>query len=139
MPNIKNITEKSFKETIEMEDKLVIVEFYTNTCVNCAAVAPTYAKLSDDHKERAVFTKLNANTSPDLVRKFGVMGTPTFKFFCHGRPIGEVVGAINATLLNNQIKDFLRHKQDCLSKITPLPMEIDGLRIGAVISSDLLF
>jgi len=126
MPTIKEISEKNFKQTVEMADKMVIVEFFTNTCVNCAAIAPVYAKLSDEYKEQAVFTKLNANSNPDLVKKFGVMGTPTFKFFCHGRPIGEIVGAVNATLLNNQIKDFLRHQLDCISKITPLPVEIDG-------------
>lgn len=126
MPTIKEISEKTFKQSVEMSEKMVIVEFFTNTCANCAAIAPTYAKLSDEYKEQAVFTKLNANTSPELVKKYGVMGTPTFKFFCHGRPIGEIVGAVNATLLNNQIKDFLRHQLDCISKITPLPVEIDG-------------
>jgi thiol-disulfide isomerase/thioredoxin len=58
--NIKELDDKTFDETLKSTDKLVIVEFYTNTCPNCLAIAPVYEELSKELSEDAVFAQLNA-------------------------------------------------------------------------------
>jgi thiol-disulfide isomerase/thioredoxin len=107
-------------------DRLVILEFYTDDCAFCAAVAPVYEQLSNELAAEAVFTRINAARHAELALRFGVRGTPTFKFFCRGRPIGDIVGELNITLLRNSIKDFIRHRLECVSKSTPLATELDG-------------
>ena len=107
---IKDIDEKKFMEMIDKEEKLIIVQFYTRTCPNCAAIAPTYSQLSEELHKSAEFTKVNAENNQNLAMKYGILGVPTFKFFCAGQPVGELVGSINATLLRNTIKDYIRHK-----------------------------
>ena len=106
--NVKDLNDIDFDKVIGDEQKLVIVEFYTNNCPSCVAIAPVYEKLSKEHELDAVFTKMNAQTYQTIGRRYGIMGTPTFKFFCGGKPIGELVGAIPATMLRNSIKDFIR-------------------------------
>ena len=123
--NIEELSMGTFDEALKTE-KLTVVEFYTTTCPNCAAVAPIYEAISNELKENAVFAKVNARENMDLALRYGIMGTPTFKFFCRGIPIGEIVGEVNATLLRNTIKDLIRHRNECASKSTRLVYEIDG-------------
>ena len=40
MDSIIELDTKSFAETIKSSEKLVVVEFYSNTCPQCAAIAP---------------------------------------------------------------------------------------------------
>jgi thiol-disulfide isomerase/thioredoxin len=123
---IKDLNKAAFNTLLKEEERLIIVEFYTSTCPNCAAIAPVYAELSEELHKSAAFTMVNAETFQELAMRYGVLGVPTFKFICNGRPVGELVGSINATLLRNTIKDIIRHKNECISKSTPLVYEIDG-------------
>ncbi len=123
---IKELTDGSFFKLINKTDKFVAVMFYTTTCPNCRAITPVYQELSKELEKNAVFTRVNAQANMGLATQFGILGVPTFKFFCQGKPIGEIVGAINATILRNTIKDLIRHKNECVSKTTRLSWEMDG-------------
>jgi thiol-disulfide isomerase/thioredoxin len=123
---IKDMDDKIFDETLKSTDKLVIVEFYTNTCPNCLAIAPVYEELAKELGKDAIFTQVNAQKNIAIAQRYGVMATPTFKFFCKNGPIGELVGAIHATVLRNTIKDLIRHRTECVSKSTRISYEMDG-------------
>jgi thioredoxin-like negative regulator of GroEL len=124
--DIKKIDSNDFAEVIKESDRLVIIEFYSDNCSQCRAIAPVYSDLSRELKDYALFTQLDVVSNIQLSQELGVMGTPTFKFFCAGRAIGEIVGAINATILRNTIKDMVRHKNECITKSTPINYEMDG-------------
>jgi len=126
MGNVLELDPSSFGKALEAGDRLVVVEFYTDTCPNCAALAPVYEALSAEMGREASFARANANVHIALAQKFGVMGVPTIKFFCRGRPIGDIVGEVNATVLRNTIKDFIRHRVECASRSTVLRPEMDG-------------
>jgi thioredoxin 1 len=123
---VKELDIGQLNQVLESGDRLVILEFYTEDCAFCAAVAPLYEQLSNELAGDAVFTRINARKNTELALRFGVRGTPTFKFFCRGRPIGDIVGEMNITLLCNTINDFIRHQLECLSRSTPLTTELDG-------------
>ncbi len=123
---VKELDTSSFDDTLNSTEKLIIVEFYTTTCPNCQAIAPVYANLSKELSSDALFSQVNAQTNMELASRYGVMGVPTFKFFCQKRPIGEIVGEVNATILRNTIKDFIKHRTECISKSTSLIYEMDG-------------
>lgn len=123
---VKELDDKSFDETLKDTDKLVIVEFYNTTCPNCQAIAPVYSELSNELQKEAVFTRVNVEQNIAIAARYGVMGVPTFKFLCKNKPIGEIVGSVHATMLRNTIKDYIRHRLECVSKSTPIVYEIDG-------------
>jgi thioredoxin 1 len=123
---VRILDEASFDEALLSTEGLVIVEFYTDTCLHCKAMEPIFADLSQEMGRFALFAKVNAGSTLSIARKYGIMGTPTFKFFCGARPIGELVGEINTTILRNTIKDFVRHRNDCATKVTPIIYEMDG-------------
>lgn len=123
---IKELNDESFNKLLQDTDKFVAVMFYTTTCPNCRAIEPVYNDLSDELKRDAIFTKVNAEQNMSLAAQFGIMGVPTFKFFCNSKPIGEIVGAINTTILRNTIKDLIRHRTECVEKSTRINYEMDG-------------
>jgi thioredoxin 1 len=124
--DIKELNDQSFDKLIKDTEKFVAVMFYTNSCPNCRAITPVFAELSEELKRDAIFTRVNAQDNAILSTKFGIMGVPTFKFFCNNQPVGELVGAINRTLLRNTIKDLIRHRNECVGKSTRISWEIDG-------------
>lgn len=124
--HVKELTDQSFYKLLKDTDKFIAVMFYTTTCPNCRAMAPVYDELSKELKSDAILTRVNAERNLGLAAQFGIMGVPTFKFFCKSKPIGELVGAINATLLRNTVKDLIRHRNECVAKSTRISYEMDG-------------
>ena len=123
---IIELTSSSFHSIVQAHEKLVVVEFYTTTCPNCAAIEPVYEELAWELHRYASFARINAQVHVDVAQRFGILGVPTFKFFCKKRPIGDIVGAVNATILRNTIKDFIKHRTECASRSTPISYEMDG-------------
>jgi thiol-disulfide isomerase/thioredoxin len=123
---VKDINETEFDKLLNDSDDFVAVMFYTTTCPNCKAIEPVYSQLSKELGRDGTFTKINTEQNPSIAIRYGVMGVPTFKFFCKKRPVGELVGAINTTILRNTIKDIIRHKNECVNKSTRISYEMDG-------------
>lgn len=123
---VKEIYEHEFDELLAGTDKLVVVEFYMTTCPSCAALEPIYREVAESLAKDAVFTKVDVKKNMQLALRFGIMGTPTIKFFCSSRPISEMVGETNATILANTVKDLIKHKNECISKSTTIRYDIDG-------------
>ena len=69
------------------------------------------------------FLKVNILESPEnrkIAIDSGVMGTPTIKVFCEGRPIGELVGFKPLEKLVTELNEILNQKDSCIDQSTPL-------------------
>lgn len=123
---VLELNEETFEDTIEDAERLVVVEFYTQQCPNCAAMEPVLKKLASDKEMDVLIAKVDAARHMSLAKRHGIMATPTFKFFCNGKPIGSLVGGLDIVNLRNQIKDHIKYKDECISKSTRMIFEIDG-------------
>jgi thioredoxin-like negative regulator of GroEL len=124
--NVRDISEIEFDKLLIDSDDFIAVMFYTTTCPNCKAIEPVYSQLSKELGREGTFTKINTEQNTSIAIRYGIMGVPTFKFFCKKQPVGELVGAINTTVLRNTIKDIIRHRNECVNKSTRISYEIDG-------------
>jgi thioredoxin-like negative regulator of GroEL len=79
---------------------------------------PHFKEYSDMFKEKVLFARVNVANNPTIVSRYGIMGTPTFKYFCNGHPIKEISGAIYPTLLKKTIEEGLNHGDKCEQKTT---------------------
>ena len=114
-----------WKERILASKRLVVVEFWHQQCPHCRAIEPVYDELALKYGDELKFTKLNVTDSPEnqqLATKYGIMGTPTFLFFCGGRPVNGVVGALSKEDLAQAIEFTIQKYQDCTKKSTPLKL-----------------
>lgn len=89
----------------------VVVEFWHMNCPTCKKIETAVQELPEKIG-KAKLIRLNVLTDKET-RKLaigkGVIGTPTFKVYCRGAEIGEVVGLETLTnlagTLNNILKD----------------------------------
>jgi len=109
-----------WKSKILKSELPVIVEFYTTTCPFCARLTPVFRKLSEVYGDRMRFALVNASESADIAEGYGVMGVPTLKFFCDGRPINEIVGFKSEEEMKDEIEKVLRTYRTCISQSSRL-------------------
>ena len=70
-----------------------------------------------------VFGHLNVLTNMSIVERYGIRQTPTFKIFCSGKPVFEMVGAIYPTMLKKMLDVVQDHGKECTSSSTAIDFE----------------
>ena len=124
--NVIEIEDATWGQQVEDSKKPVIVMFYSPACPYCKAMEPYFVDYAKEYRDSAVFARLNVTTNLWTAEKYGVQGTPTFKFFCHGKPVWEQVGQIYPSILKNAIRDMVQHGEECIRKSTPVGQDITG-------------
>ena len=81
---------------------------------------------TNEFKDKVVFAKVDVAVNPTIVSRYGIMGTPTFKFFCKGKPVQELVGAIYPTLIKKTVEDSLKQGLQCVNNTTWIDPGITG-------------
>jgi thioredoxin 1 len=117
---IVELDDASWEATVERGEDLVLVMFYSPLCPHCMAMMPYFQKYAQEFRGKMVFARIDVNKNPYSVERYGVMATPTFKFFCGGRPVQEIVGEVYPTLLQKAVEDALRYGRECILKSTPI-------------------
>jgi len=118
--NLFEVDDKSWKQEIELAEQPVLVMFYSPACPNCKVMDPYFTAYAQEYAGKVHFAKLNVFENQFTAARYGVMATPTFKFFCNGKPVQELVGAAYPTLLKKLIEDSLEYGEACVAKTTPV-------------------
>ncbi|MDD3248544.1 MAG: thioredoxin family protein [Methanosarcina sp.] len=124
--NVIEIEDATWGQQVEDSKKHVIVMFYSPACPYCKAMEPYFVDYAKEYRASVVFARLNVATNPWTAERYGVQGTPTFKFFCHGKPVWEQVGQIYPSILKNAIRDMAQYGEECIRKTTPVGQDITG-------------
>jgi len=115
-----DVTSTNWRNEVLKADLPVVVEFYTPTCPFCQRLTPIFKKLSGEFSGKMKFVMVNAAENSDIASGYGVMGVPTLKFFCSGRPIHEVVGFRSEDELRQEFSKVLETHKKCLSQSSPI-------------------
>lgn len=107
-------------DKVTSSEKFLLVNFSAKRCGFCMALDPLYNKLADSYEGRLTFAKVWIDDDPDLARNAGVEGTPTLKFYCKGRAVGEHVGYAIEPALRKKIDEMFAEMEACYSNSTPL-------------------
>jgi len=118
--SIIELDDASWEAAVEKVEDLVLVMFYSPLCPHCMAMMPHFQKYAEELKGKIIFARIDVNKNPYSVERYGVMATPTFKFFCGGQPVQEIVGDIYPTLLKKAAEDALLYGKECHLKSTPI-------------------
>jgi thioredoxin 1 len=100
----------------------VVVNFWGPRCGFCKWLEPLYQKLSDEYDGKMSFLKLNVEDegAHEVLHKVMVEGTPTLKFYCRGREVGEHIGYAVEPVLRKKVDAMLAEMEECLKNSTPL-------------------
>ena len=116
--NVVELNDTTWEKTVEKGDKPVVVMFSSPTCPYCREMEPYFEEYAAEFKDKIVFAEVDISRSIAVASRYGVMGTPTFKFFCKGRPVHEMVGAMYPSLLKKAVEESLEHGAQCADKTT---------------------
>ena len=120
------VDDRTFHVQVEKAQVPVVVMFYTPTCVHCRAMMPYFIQYAQEYKDKVLFARIDVSVNLWTGERFGVKGTPTFKFFCQGRPVTELVGAVYPAILKRTIEEVLVHGKECIASSTEIDYEITG-------------
>jgi thioredoxin-like negative regulator of GroEL len=120
------VNDLQWEKVVEKSDRPVAVMFYSPSCPYCKAIEPHFSQIAEEHKDTVTFARVNIAVNLWTAERFAVRGTPTFKFFCGGRPVFEVVGAIFPAVLRKVIGDVLVHGKECAARVTEVNYEVTG-------------
>ena len=109
--SIINIQHNNWDHEVLNIDKPVVVEFWHQSCPICKRIEPTVLELPSKLGDKVKLARLNVLDNKEN-RRFaiekGVVGTPTFKIYCRGVEIGEVVGLETLTNLQVTIENIIK-------------------------------
>lgn len=118
--------DRNWEKTVEKEVKPVAVMFYSPTCAFCHQMEPYFRNYAGEYRDSVIFVRVDISTNQWTAERYGVRSTPTFKFFCDGKPVQEMVGAIYPTLLKKMIDEVLVHGKECAKNSTTIDYDITG-------------
>jgi thioredoxin 1 len=119
-------TDLTWEKTVEKSDLPVVVMFYSPTCVFCHQMEPYFRHYAEEYRDKVVFARTDVMTSPWIIERYGVRSTPTFKFFCSGKAVQEMLGAVYPALLKKVIDEVLIHGKECAKGSTGIDYDITG-------------
>lgn len=125
-PVVLELDGTSWEKLVEKASLPVSVMFFTPTCPHCRVIRPYFTEYAKEFKGKMVFALLNVAAFPWLGERYGIRGTPTFKFFCNGKPVQELVGAVYPAILKKMAENVLKYGSECVRNSTEIDYEISG-------------
>lgn len=96
----------TFDTEISDKDKLVIADFYSDSCVPCKRMSPVLAELEEEFADSVKLVKLNINFDAETAEKYEVIAVPTLIFFKNGEEQTRIVGAVKKAELVDTINSL---------------------------------
>jgi thioredoxin-like negative regulator of GroEL len=119
---VENVTTQTWQQKIINSEIPIIVNFSAVRCGFCRALEPLYNRLSDQYSGNVGFLKLMVDDPQNhqILQRASIEGTPTLKFYCRGREVGEHVGYAIEPVLKQKIDTMLAEMESCLNNSTSI-------------------
>lgn len=104
---MKELTNKTFNDYINSEEKLVLVDFWAQWCGPCTIQKEILEALEKNNK-KAIIASVNVDTERELVDQFGIYSIPGIYIFKKGEIVYKSEGRIkNEAVINELINENL--------------------------------
>lgn len=91
----------------EIENGIVVVDFFATWCGPCKMLAPVFDELNTELDGDAKFVKVDIDKSPELAQQFNVSSVPTILIFKNGEPVESSIGFVPKDSLKAKIDKLL--------------------------------
>lgn len=104
---VQTLTEADFDPQVASAPQPMVVDFWTEDCAPCKAIAPLLEELAREHRGKLRVGKVRLNDAPGLARRFDIMKIPTLIVFVDGEPVKRVVDIDHNTDLVDALAEYL--------------------------------
>ena len=101
------ITDSNFDSLALAAPLPVLIDFTAAWCAPCRAIAPHVEALAKDYEGKIRVGKCDIDSNPDFSAQYDIRSIPTLLVFKEGKVIGQVVGAVPKTKIEDLIKKAL--------------------------------
>ena len=105
--NVTEVTDANFKTDVLGSTLPVLVDFWAAWCAPCRAIAPHVEALAKDYDGKIRVGKCDIDSNPNFSSQYDIRSIPTLLVFKDGKVIGQVVGAVPKTKIEDLIKKAL--------------------------------
>ena len=95
--------EIDFREAIQANDGLILVDFWASWCGPCRTLAPELEKLAAENPGGITVLKVDSDQAKDLAAEFDVQYLPDMRVFKAGEQIARVDQARTSTAIAAQL------------------------------------
>lgn len=106
--DVKTFTDQNFEAEVLKSPTLTLVDFWATWCAPCRAIAPHVEALATTYKGRLQVGKLDIDNNQQTPQQYDVRSIPTLLLFRGGQVIGQLVGAVPKTKIEQFILKELR-------------------------------
>lgn len=96
----------SLFNTLIKSHPLILVDFYTDWCGPCKAMAPELKKLKDEMGDRIKIIKIDTEKHQRLAAKFNIRSIPTIQIYKQGKIVKQQAGGLQLTQLRQLINEY---------------------------------
>jgi|SRR5450755_3939237 thioredoxin 1 len=101
------ITDENFARTVTESPVPVLIDFWAAWCAPCRAMAPHVEALAEAYDGKVRFGKLDADEHQDALARLDVRSLPTFLLMKGDQVLGQIVGAVPRSRLEDLVKKSL--------------------------------
>ena len=87
------VTDSNFDEVVLKSSIPVVIDFWAEWCGPCKLIAPIIEQLAIDFEGRALITKVDVDSNPEITTKMNIRNIPTVLFIKDGKVADKIVGA----------------------------------------------
>ncbi|MDB8790051.1 thioredoxin [Romboutsia sp. 1001216sp1] len=91
----------------EVNDGVVVVDFFATWCGPCKMLAPIFEQLSVEMKDDAKFVKVDIDKSLEIARKYMISSVPTMMIFKDGKPVDTMVGFMPKESIKSKVESHI--------------------------------
>ena len=91
----------------EIEDGIVLVDFYAQWCGPCRMISPVLEQLHEEYDGKVKFVKVDIDVNPETAKEYGVMSIPNLLIFKDGELADRLLGFKPKQTLQQWINNYL--------------------------------
>jgi thioredoxin 1 len=88
------VSADNFDAEVLEQSGIVLVDFYSDSCVPCKRMSPVLAEIEEEYTENFRVVKVNINFDGSVAEKYEVQAAPTLVFFKDGEEKARLRGAV---------------------------------------------
>jgi thioredoxin 1 len=89
---VADVGAAELEDVLRVEDRLVLVEFWTRGCEPCRELRRRLQELAERHGDVCQVVAVEAGDAPEAVHRHRVRAFPTLVFFKRGRELHRLKG-----------------------------------------------